>query len=344
LGIRCIISKQVDKLDYYDEIIDKYSNQEQKSVEELKDYLKAYSKLTSNFKSGYRASISKKVKSSVRYLLVVCNDEYRKYYVNYGRTRTKILTTETSLFFKKIFREFFINKHFVKEIDTIKTSFIYFPLHLDPEQSTLMGAPYYTDQLNVIINISRSLPVEYSLVVKEHPAQVLNSWRDVSYYKTLMNLPNVKLLHPSVSNDEILKRCSLVITIAGTLGLEAAFYGKPSITFTDVIYSGLPSVYRLQSLEELPQSIRNSLKNSSDIKNLNKFVSCVVDNSIEYDYVNLEIASQHRFFKGGFYFEYEIPVKKGIDFIEENKEIFDKLATEYVKKIIEHKQHSSKNL
>ena len=64
-------------------------------------------------------------------------------------------------------------------------------------------------------------------------------WRPLSFYKTLLSLPNVRFLHPSFDSLTAIKNSSLVITIAGSSGLEAAFYEKPSIIFADVSYSNL---------------------------------------------------------------------------------------------------------
>ena len=88
-----------------------------------------------------------------------------------------------------------------------------------------------------------------------------------------MNLPNVKLIHPSVSHNNLIEKSSLVINISGTGGLEAAFFNKPSITFTDQSgYSVLPSVYTITSYSELPLVIKKSLKTEVNISDLNKYV------------------------------------------------------------------------
>jgi len=341
LGHRCYISEGPDRLDNYNEIIKAYSGHSEKTIDELYNYYKRYYKQTTITQTQMRTSAWKKFISSLRYLLVVCNNEYRQYHVNYGRTRLRILINESSSFFKKLYRTRFISKNLQRDIEKGEP-FIYFPLHLTPEQATLMLAPFYADQLNVIKNIARSIPAEYKLYVKEHPVQVVGNWRPISFYKSLLDMPNVKLLHPSVSNDELLKNCSLVITITGTLGLEAAFYKKPTIVFVDTLYSNLPSVYRVKSLEELPQAIRTSLKKEVHASDLIKFVNCIIDNSFDYDYIKIERAMDDRFFNGGFYYDIELPESEFMSFLKENNSIFDLLSSEFIKKINEHKKSQSK--
>jgi len=271
-------------------------------------------------------------------LFVVCDNNYRKYYVNYGRTRFRVLRNEISLLIKKWYRGSFFDRKFIREIKK-DCPFIYFPLHLQPERSTLYATPFYVNQIEVITNIAKSLPVKYKLYVKEHPTQVLNGWRSISFYNKILNLPNVELLHPSLSNDELIRHCSLVITIAGSSGLEAAFYGKPSVVFGDVIYSDLPSVQKVQNIEELPQIIKESLKKTVEFSDIKKYVNYVKKNSFEFDLIGLNIRSHDRFYYGGFLFDVETPMPEVFAFLEENKSVFKKMASEYLKKIILYRKY-----
>lgn len=74
----------------------------------------------------------------------------------------------------------FINKNFHQDITDKKI--IYFPLQVEPDRNLLLGAPDFTDQINSVIQIAKSLPVGYKLYVKEHPGQN-RTWREISYYK-----------------------------------------------------------------------------------------------------------------------------------------------------------------
>src|SRR5690606_12929500 len=48
--------------------------------------------------------------------------------------------------------------------------YVLFPIHFQPEASTLVRGPYYLDQASLIEDIAKSLPVGYRLYVKEHMA------------------------------------------------------------------------------------------------------------------------------------------------------------------------------
>ena len=50
---------------------------------------------------------------------------------------------------KAKFRKSFLDKNSIHEINN-KEKFVYFPLHQDEEHETLIGAPFHTNQLEVI--------------------------------------------------------------------------------------------------------------------------------------------------------------------------------------------------
>ena len=185
----------------------------------------------------------------------------------------------------------------------------------------------------MITNIVKSLPSGYELYVKEHPIQVFREWRSVNYYKKIMKLPNVKLIHPSVISSDLIKKSSLVITISSTSGLEAAFYNKPSIIFADLDYSILPSVHKIKTIDELPYAIRASLKKEVKFSDLNHYINLIEENSFELNFDSIDSDFDHNFHYGGFLADVEIPIEKMRLFLERHSTKFDKIATECIKKI-----------
>jgi len=108
-------------------------------------------------------------------------------------------------------------------------------------------------------------------------------WRKTSFYKEILALPNVELIHPSFSPDEIIKKSSLVISITGTSALQAAFYEKPSIVLAHTIYKEFhPSIRRVKNLEELPNAIRSALKTKVDVMDLNRYIEIIEKESFIY--------------------------------------------------------------
>ena len=162
---------------------------------------------------------------------------------------------------------------------------------------------------------------------------VIRGWRSISDYKQIMSLPNVTLIHPSVKPDYITKRSSLVISINSTSGLEAGFYNKPSITLSNQDFSYLPFVHQIKTLDELPDAIKISLKKKVNISDLNNYLNLIEFNSFETDILDLSLEFDDIFHYNGFLVAGEIPIDKMQSFLERHSNSFEKLATEFVKKI-----------
>ena len=327
---RLTISEEYD----YSEFSKKSNVKEEKSFKDLRESLEIISSSQSSFRKNFRNSKKIWLKGAMKYLSLISNSQYQNYYSNYGKFFSKVIYFEGIFPLKLRYRKKFIDNNFLTNLDYTQ-NFIYFPLSLDPERSTLIPATFYTNQLEVITNIAKSLPVDFQLFVKEHPMQKILAWRNIEFYKKIKELANVKLIHPSVSQENMLKHCKMLITIAGTSGLEAALYEKPSIVFADTIYDSLPSVYRLKSWEELPNAIRESLKVKVKLSDVNEFMNLVDSNSFEYDQPELIIKINREFFYDGYLFDTEINQDKAANFLEENHKFFEILAEEHMKKIEE---------
>ena len=103
--------------------------------------------------------------------------------------------------------------------------FIYFPLHVDPESSTMILTPMLSNQLNMIDLISKSLPSDMVLVVKEHIPMI--GRRKNSFYKILSSMPKVILVDPFLNSSHLIKSSSIVCGISGTAVLEGILHKKP---------------------------------------------------------------------------------------------------------------------
>jgi hypothetical protein len=176
-------------------------------------------------------------------------------------------------------------------------------------------------------------------VVKENPAQVSRDWRSLSDYKEIMEIPNVLLINPNVFYDELLKKSSLVMLIGGTTGFEAAFYGKSSITFSDMIYSLLPSVFRVKNLEELPDLIQSALMYKPESDSLDKYLSLVEENSFDFDYLDFLNKFSNTFYREDRLTNVDIPESKMKEFLDKNKSILELVTNEHIKKMEWHKNN-----
>jgi len=178
-------------------------------------------------------------------------------FYNKGKTKSKMLSWRWNQFFQLRKRQNFLEKHSLKHIP--KKKFIYFPLPVQPESQSYAWDPFHVNTISILENISKSIPSNYLLFVKEHPGQKAKNWRSLEIYKKIISLPNVRLLHYNVNNYEMISKSDLVILINNSSGLEALFYKKPVIVFGDVFYDVTSMVKKIEKIEDLPSTIHDSL-------------------------------------------------------------------------------------
>lgn len=167
-------------------------------------------------------------------------------------------------------------------------NYAFYPLHYEPETSILNIAVFASNQVTVIENIAKSLPLHFKLYVKEHPSMI--GYREKNYYKKLLKIPNVVLVDTALPSFEIIKHAKLVTVISGTAGWEACLAGKPVITFGRVFFNDAPSVKHCQSMQELPYLIEESLRDTQpNKKEMVNFVSAMLENGyVETEFFNYE--------------------------------------------------------
>ena len=166
--------------------------------------------------------------------------------------------------------------------------FIFFPLMGEPEARVLTIAPFYSNQVSVIENIAKSIPIDHVLYVKEHPSQKEKLWRPIENYEKIINIPNVTLIHPEANSQELISKSQAVISITGSTGFEALFYKKPVIIFVDEYYDVISSVSKANSFSELNEKIKNALSNFRfDNKELNVLVHAIENQTITVPYYSI---------------------------------------------------------
>lgn len=106
---------------------------------------------------------------------------------------------------------------------------VYVPLHLEPEIALLAISPEFNNSMEMIAWISKAAPADVLVVVKEQPYCFgVRSW---SYYRQLMQIPNVVLAHPQTTSWEWIQATTVTATITGTAATEAVAFGRPVLSF-----------------------------------------------------------------------------------------------------------------
>lgn len=135
--------------------------------------------------------------------------------------------------------------------------YLFIGLHMQPESSIDVWAPFYSNQFSVIEAIARATPPTHQILVKLHKSDADNySCRQLD---RLRRLPGVRLVSPFALSRTFIEKASLVLAIQGNIALEAAMLGRPVLVFGDTKFMDLPSVSRVNRITDLPKQIRSKL-------------------------------------------------------------------------------------
>jgi hypothetical protein len=207
------------------------------------------------------------------------------------------------------------------------------------ERNVLIDAPFYTNQIEIIRTVAKSLPINFKLVIKENPGQVSREWRKISEYKEIMEIPNTTFMHPEYPSEKLIKNSSLVISLAGSSPLEAAFYQKPAIVFGDVVYSVIPSIIKVEKLEQLPGLIKKAINVKVDSSYLNRFIDLIEKSAVNFDMSGFVTRFDSEFYYQGSLFDVDIQEERLKEFLISNKDYFNEIVDHYIKKINEFKNN-----
>jgi hypothetical protein len=122
-------------------------------------------------------------------------------------------------------------------------------LQRQPEASTTAQAPRWVDQEKVIERIATSAPVGWTILVKENPRSY--GVRGKRYFGPLLDIPNVRLCHPSVQTLDLLRECAGIVAITGTVGLEGILLGKRVVALGRPFYAACDGVAIIDTEEEI---------------------------------------------------------------------------------------------
>ena len=292
----------------------------------------SYNALTKKWTNERNVSTSNKLKALTDYLLFSDSKNTESNFTYYGRNKLKVIQDTITFYIKRQWRSNYLEKNLKKVVD-LNVPFVYYPLNIDAELTILHYAPFFTNQIEIIKHIAKSLPIDHMLYVKEHIHAIFRGWRETSQYKELIEIPNVTLIHPSYSSNELVKNSRLVITIRGTATIDAAYQNIPSIIFGDMAHDMLPSVYKIKNLKDFPKLIKTALNTPINPEYVKKYLKLMKDRTIEFNWWDYENKRNSQFYSGNILSDVEYQENKVREFFDNNKEVFETLANAHLEKI-----------
>ena len=156
------------------------------------------------------------------------------------------------------------NRLSIKKLPKDTRYFIFF-LHYQPEATTLPLGKAFVDQLYAIKTLAAALPDGHTLLVKEHPSTFTHTWaydwRNAQFYEEMTHTSKVKLVDLGFDTFELVDKAALVITITGTVGIQALIRNKPILFLGETPYKHIGSSNIITSTEEIHSHLASSLKN-----------------------------------------------------------------------------------
>lgn len=149
--------------------------------------------------------------------------------------------------YKKALKKYYAS---LTEEPDLNQKYILFNLHYQPEATSSPAGGVFVD-LNIIVEVlTKNLPNDYLVYVKEHPAQ-FHSHREghtnriPSFYNNLKSHKNVRIIPLEYDPFVLIRNAKAVATISGSVGWEAMVLGKPVISFGLSWYEKYPGVLRI---------------------------------------------------------------------------------------------------
>lgn len=150
----------------------------------------------------------------------------------------------------------FFNYINLSNIDKDK-KYIIFPLHYEPE-SLISYFSKHIRQQDIANRILDSLPLDYKLILKEHPSQPgalsLPLWQNIIRSKRVIPLSG------KVNSKEVFKLKPIILSLGSTMCIEAALEGLKVFVLGKVHFKDMPGIIHIKNPEDWLSYENASLK------------------------------------------------------------------------------------
>ncbi|MDV7137585.1 hypothetical protein R3X28_01790 [Maribacter sp. TH_r10] len=134
------------------------------------------------------------------------------------------------------------------QIDSEKFAIV-FPLHMQPESSIDVWGRKFSNQNDVIKEISKRLKKNEVLYVKPNPKSSFEINKEL--IKIISEKENVEALHSNVKMSEIFDTVDLFINVVGTIAIECILSSKPVISLIKTYFNDTRQSFSIESYDDI---------------------------------------------------------------------------------------------
>lgn len=224
------------------------------------------------------------------YLDYIWHYSYDSYIKNYSRIKSVLKTIRVAVpsfiegykranisYGREIYKK---TLQFFNEYDEVAVEadysckYVYYAIQYIPENSSNpLGDRLYEDQTIPIGIISESIPEDWKIYVKIHPAQ-LGVVCTMDMMREIARIPKVSLVKRLTPTLELTRHSQAVSTLTGHVAWEAQFMNVPALVFgiTDLRYA--PMSYYVRTREQCKEAIENIINNpkTTNVDELRRFL------------------------------------------------------------------------
>ncbi len=210
-----------------------------KFIEESKNYILNILKYNAKY-TGSERLIENSYLALIR-LIKKANQVFKYLKDSDRHNKISLIDLYINKFFISKYKKFRISKIYSQRLFnqniSSKYKVLFYPLNSEPEIAISIHSRNHQNQIETIRRISQSIPLDWILVVKEHPRSV--GIRSLKYYKKILEIPNVYFFKNTESIRHCIDKSDAVCTLTGFIGFEALVQKKPVILLGDSFYSSL---------------------------------------------------------------------------------------------------------
>jgi hypothetical protein len=150
-----------------------------------------------------------------------------------------------------------------QELLDSEKSYVFMALQMEPEVLLSGQTPEFFDQIAMIHQVAKELPVGTYLAIKDHVPAL--GYRDLSFYRMLDTMPNVIMVDPSDFAIPLIRKARAVVSLLGRSAFEAAAFGVPVLAYSPGMFFGyLPHVEISTNLVETRSVLKRLISYSAE--------------------------------------------------------------------------------